>query len=41
VMGYDSARDRIVLFGWVNDKPQHLLDDVWEFDGSQWVQRYP
>lgn len=41
VMGYDSARDRIVLFGGVNDKPQHLLDDVWEFDGSQWVQRYP
>jgi hypothetical protein len=40
-MGYDSARDRVVLFGGVNDKPTRMLDDVWEFDGTQWTQKQP
>jgi hypothetical protein len=40
-MGYDSFRDRIVLFGGVNNKPQRVLDDVWEFDGTRWTQKQP
>jgi hypothetical protein len=40
-MGYDSQRDRIVLFGGVNNKPQRMLDDLWEFDGTQWTQKQP
>lgn len=41
VMGYDSLRDRIVLFGGVNNKPQRILDDLWEFDGIRWTQMRP
>jgi len=41
VMGYDSLRDRIVLFGGVNNKPQRMLDDLWEFDGTRWMQKQP
>jgi hypothetical protein len=40
-MGYDSVRDRIVLFGGVNDKPRHVLNDVWEFDGIRWTEKRP
>jgi hypothetical protein len=40
-MGYDSSRDRVVLFGGVNDKPQRVLNDVWEFDGTKWTQKQP
>ena len=40
-MGYDSSRDRIVLFGGVNNKPQRMLNDLWELDGAHWVQRQP
>ena len=39
--GYDSARDRVVLFVGVNDKPQHMLNDVWEFDGQTWMEKKP
>ncbi len=38
-MGYDSTRDRVVLFGGVCDKPQQILRDVWEFDGTKWEQK--
>ena len=41
VMGYDSLRDRIVLFGGVNNKPQRMLNDLWEFDGTRWTQKQP
>ena len=40
-MGYDSLRDRIVLFGGVNNKPQRMLNDLWEFDGTRWSQKQP
>jgi hypothetical protein len=40
-MGYDSLRDRIVLFGGVNNKPQRVLNDLWEFDGTRWTQKQP
>jgi CubicO group peptidase (beta-lactamase class C family) len=40
-MGYDSVRDRIVLFGGVNNKPQRILNDLWEFDGTRWTQKQP
>jgi len=31
-MGYDAVRDRIVLFGSVNNKLQWVLNDLWESD---------
>ena len=38
-MAYDSARDRVVLFGGVNNNPQRMLNDLWEFDGTQWTKK--
>ena len=39
-MAYDSARDRIVLFG--GRAPDDALSDqTWEFDGRNWEQRQP
>ena len=38
-MTYDSARQRIVLFGGVNDAGT-LLSDTWEWDGRTWMQRF-
>jgi hypothetical protein len=35
---YDSARDRIVLFGG-NSNGLGLLNDTWEWDGTAWEQR--
>jgi hypothetical protein len=40
-MAYDISRDRVVLFGGVNEKPQYLLNDLWEFDGMHWLQKSP
>jgi hypothetical protein len=39
-MGYDSRRDRTVLFGGVSSITVSLvdLDDTWEFDGDSWVR---
>jgi hypothetical protein len=31
--GYDSLRDRFALFGGLNNKPQRVLNDLWEFEG--------
>jgi hypothetical protein len=25
----------------VNEKPQYLLNDLWEFDGMHWLQKSP
>lgn len=36
-MVYDSARQRMVLFGGHRWASKHL-DDTWEFDGQQWTQ---
>jgi cysteine-rich repeat protein len=38
---YDTARDRLVLFGGVAEGTWELLDDTWELDGTTWVQRTP
>jgi Lectin C-type domain/Galactose oxidase, central domain/Kelch motif len=42
-MAYDSARDRVVLFGGNNGNgwPNGALGDTWEWDGSKWLQRFP
>ncbi|MEI9904503.1 MAG: kelch repeat-containing protein [Asticcacaulis sp.] len=40
VMAYDARRDRVVLFGGM-DAQGVYRDDVWEFDGTRWTQRYP
>ena len=37
-MAYDSARDRVVLFGGYGAGD---LADTWEWDGSTWVERTP
>ena len=36
VMAYDSARQRVVLFG--GSKERQRLADTWEWDGRQWTQ---
>lgn len=38
-IAYDAARDRVVLFGGVNTAS--LLNDVWEWDGTQWLDVTP
>ena len=42
-MAYDSARDRVVLFGGnVTTYPCYaVLSDTWEWDGSAWTERSP
>jgi hypothetical protein len=38
-MAYDSARQRVVLFGGYGGNL--LRADTWEWDGTTWVQRFP
>jgi Kelch motif protein len=38
-MAYDARRERIVMFGGVND--YETLDDIWEYDGTSWQLRQP
>ena len=38
-LAYDSARNRIVLFGGYDRSSG--LNDTWEWDGSSWLQRAP
>jgi hypothetical protein len=38
-MAYDSARDRVVLFGGLEAATRK--DEVWEFDGARWEDRTP
>jgi hypothetical protein len=38
-VAYDSARDRVVLFGGVSGTTS--LGDTWEWDGANWIQRFP
>jgi hypothetical protein len=41
-MAYDSARGRVVMFGGFHDIPfdrSVVLGDIWEFDGTHWVER--
>ena len=37
-MAYDSARDRVVLFG--GTAASGNVSDTWEWDGTNWAQRY-
>ncbi len=39
-MAYDSARQRVVLFGG-RDSNWKFLNDTWEWDGTSWTQRIP
>jgi hypothetical protein len=41
-MGYDAARQRLVVFGGDRFDSDSLgpSDDTWEFDGSNWARRY-
>ena len=39
-MAYDSARQRMVLFGGVNSAFAKM-NDTWEYDGATWAQRSP
>jgi hypothetical protein len=38
VLAYDAARSRVVLFG---GSDGNLLNDTWEWDGTDWTQRRP
>ncbi len=38
-MAYDARLDRVVMFGGYDSQSE--LSDTWEFDGVQWVQRFP
>ena len=38
-MAYDTARERVVIFGGIGDSG--YLADTWEWDGNNWVQRMP
>ena len=38
-LAYDSARDRLVLFG--GQGPQGALGDTWEYDGARWHRMTP
>ncbi len=38
-MVYDSARDRLVMFGGYSYPSRS--DDTWEWDGNDWQQRFP
>ena len=39
-LAYDSARQRVVLFGG-RDRFGNLFDDVWEWDNASWTERTP
>src|SRR5947208_3184491 len=38
---YDSVRHRLALFGGVPACSGPRLTDTWEYDGLNWVQRFP
>lgn len=38
-MAYDSARGVTVLFGGASANGSTMLNDTWEWDGSQWTER--
>jgi hypothetical protein len=41
-MAYDSARGRVVLFGGgVGSAPSSLSNETWEWDGFNWIKRFP
>ncbi|MBI4712504.1 MAG: hypothetical protein HY762_04270 [Planctomycetes bacterium] len=40
-MAYDAARGKVVLFGGYNIPTKTRLGDTWEYDGTNWTQRFP
>ncbi len=40
-MAFDRSRNRVVLFGGRRSGPLGLTGDTWEYDGTDWVERYP
>ncbi len=38
-MAYDDARERVVVYGGESYDSPTSFDDVWEWDGSNWLQR--
>ena len=40
-MTYDSTRNVVVLFGGMSCDNSSYLNDTWEWDGSNWQQRFP
>ena len=40
-MAYDSARQKVVLFGGTKGNPGGLSDETWEWDGNDWTRRFP
>lgn len=37
-LAYDASRDRLVLFGGLDDSGRLFYADTWEWDGSAWTQ---
>lgn len=37
-LAYDSARDRMVMYGGYDDSGRNILSDTWEWDGQRWHQ---
>lgn len=40
-MAYDSTRGVVVLFGGFDTQCNCIQNDTWEYDGVDWVRRYP
>ncbi len=40
-MAYDAERSKVVLFGGVDIYKPGSYGDTWEWNGSEWIQRYP
>lgn len=37
-LAYDAGRDRLVLFGGLDDSGRTFMGDTWEWDGTQWTR---
>ncbi|MBI5527235.1 MAG: hypothetical protein HY897_12945 [Deltaproteobacteria bacterium] len=42
-MAFDAFRNKVLLFGGLNDSSSHYLSDMWEWDGASesWTERIP
>src|SRR5262245_17373578 len=40
-IAYDPVRDRVVLFGGINDEEGVGLNDTWTWDGTTWTKQHP
>lgn len=37
-LSYDATRDRVVLFGGLDESGRNFMSDTWEWDGQRWTQ---